>query len=157
MSHSREVKLMNKKDTAAPRGEIKAFLGEGTDFKGVLTFEGTVRIDGKMEGEIHTKDTLIVGESAEVSAEIDVNTIVISGVVRGNVTATGKVEVRRPGKLFGNIKTPGLFIEEGVIFEGNCSMVRGAGDEKRVPPISLSRAEAGREEAEKTVSGKKDS
>ena len=55
---------MNRKDTVAPRGEIKAFLGEGTDFKGILTFEGTVRIDGQMEGEIFTKDTLIVGESA---------------------------------------------------------------------------------------------
>jgi len=151
---------MNRKDTAAPRGEIKAFLGEGTDFKGVLTFEGTVRIDGKMEGEIHTKDTLIVGESAVVSAEINVNTIAISGVVRGNITATGKIEIQRPGKLFGNVKTPSLRIEEGVIFEGSCSMSHPAGEEKRVPPISLSRNEAGeggKEETEKTVSAKKDS
>lgn len=156
-SRSREVNFMNRKETAAPRGEIKAFLGEGTDFKGVLTFEGTVRIDGKMEGEIHTKDTLIVGESAVVNAEINVNTVAISGMVRGNVTATGKVEVRRPGKLYGNIKTPSLFIEEGVIFEGNCSMARGAGEEKRVPPISLSRSEAGKEDADRPASAKKDS
>jgi len=148
---------MNRKDTAAPRGEIKAFLGEGTDFKGVLTFEGTVRIDGKMEGEIHTKDTLIVGESAVVSAEINVNTIAISGVVKGNINATGKIEIHRPGKLFGNVKTPILFVEEGVIFEGNCSMSSQAGEEKRVPPISLSRSEAGKEETEKTASAKKDS
>src|SRR5210317_1717327 len=97
---------MNKKETTVARGEIKAFLGEGTDFKGILTFEGTVRIDGKLEGEVYTKDTLIVGESAVVGAEINVHTIVISGVVRGNINATGKIEVHRPGKLFGNVKTP---------------------------------------------------
>lgn len=123
-----------KEKTVTPaRGEIKAFLGEGTDFKGILTFEGTVRIDGKLEGEIITKDTLIVGETAMVNAEIDVHTIVISGVVRGNITSTGKVEVHRPGKLFGNIKTPSLLIEEGVIFEGSCSMTQ---EESKVSPLS---------------------
>jgi cytoskeletal protein CcmA (bactofilin family) len=127
---------MNRKDTAAPRGEIKAFLGEGTDFKGILTFEGTVRIDGQMEGEIFTKDTLIVGESAVVNAEINVHTIAISGVVKGNINASGKIEVHRPGKLFGNVKTPSLFIEEGVIFEGNCSMAHDADEEKRVSSIT---------------------
>lgn len=127
---------MNKKEPTVARGEIKAFLGEGTDFKGILTFEGTVRVDGKLEGEIYTKDTLIVGESAVVGAEINVHTIVISGIVRGNVNATGKIEVHRPGKLFGNVKTPSLFIEEGVIFEGNCAMAYDAAEEKKVSPIN---------------------
>ena len=128
--------MNGKKDkTANPaRGEIKAFLGEGTDFKGILTFEGTVRVDGKMEGEIITKDTLIVGETAMVNAEIHVHTIVISGVVRGNIISTGRVEVHRPGKLFGNIKTPSLLIEEGVIFEGSCSMTQ---EESKVSPLSV--------------------
>ena len=88
---------MSRKEPVAARGEIKAFLGEGTDFKGILTFEGTVRVDGQLEGEVYTKDTLIVGESATVNAEINVNTIVISGVVRGNINATGKIVVHRPG------------------------------------------------------------
>ena len=136
--------ISTKKDTTS-RGEIKAFLGEGTDFKGILSFEGTVRIDGKLDGEIITKDTLIVGESAVVSAEIKVHTIVISGVVRGNITATGKIEVHRPGKLFGNVKTPSIFIEEGVLFEGNCSMAhedKKVLEEKKVSPI-LTRKEEG--------------
>ncbi len=117
-----------EKTPPAPRGEIKAFLGEGTDFKGILTFEGTVRIDGKLEGEVYTEETLIIGESAVVAAEINVHTVVVSGVVRGNITATSKVEVYRPGKIYGNVKTPNLFIEEGVIFEGSCSM--GQADSK---------------------------
>jgi len=147
---------MNKKDTTAPRGEIKAFLGEGTDFKGILTFEGTVRIDGQMEGEIYTKDTLIVGESAVVNAEINVNTIAISGVVRGNINAADKIEVHRPGKLFGNVKTPSLYIEEGVIFEGNCSMTYDTSEEKRVSSISAPREEPGQEETNRTAAGKTD-
>ena len=133
---------MSRKEPVATRGEIKAFLGEGTDFKGILTFEGTVRVDGKLEGEVYTKDTLIVGESATVNAEINVHTIVISGVVRGNINATGKIEVHRPGKLFGNVNTPSLFIEEGVIFEGNCTMAFDAGEDKKVSDISSKTAES---------------
>ena len=146
---------MNKKEPTVARGEIKAFLGEGTDFKGILTFEGTVRVDGKLEGEIYTKDTLIVGESAVVGAEINVHTIVISGIVRGNVNATGKIEVHRPGKLFGNVKTPSLFIEEGVIFEGNCSMAYDAEAEKKVSPIT-SRPEEEPDTEDKSASSKTD-
>ena len=131
---------MNGKKDVGSRGEIRAFLGEGTEFKGILTFDGTVRIDGKLEGEILTKDTLIIGETAAVNAEINVHTIVISGVVRGNINSTGKVEIHRPGKLFGNIKTPSLYIEEGVIFEGNCAMAQV---EKKVTPIG-EKKEAGK-------------
>lgn len=137
---------MNRKETAAPRGEIKAFLGEGTDFKGILTFEGTVRIDGHMEGEIFTKDTLVIGETAVVSAEINVNNIAISGIVKGNINATGKIEVHRPGKLYGNVKTPCLFIEEGVIFEGNCSMAKSAEEGKSVSALPSQKEEPGPEE-----------
>jgi cytoskeletal protein CcmA (bactofilin family) len=127
---------MSKKEVSAARGEIKAFLGEGTDFKGILTFEGVVRVDGKLEGEVVTKDTLIVGESAVINAEISVHTIVISGTVRGNITATGKIEIQRPGKVFGNLKTPNLFIEEGVLFEGGCSMVQDAAGSPDIPSIA---------------------
>ena len=147
---------MNKKEPATARGEIKAFLGEGTDFKGILTFEGTVRVDGRLEGEIYTKDTLIVGESAVVGAEINVHTIVISGIVRGNVNATGKIEVHRPGKLYGNVKTPSLYIEEGVIFEGNCVMTEDASQEKKVSPIAAQAEEPEQEKENKTAAAKTD-
>ncbi len=147
---------MNKKEPATARGEIKAFLGEGTDFKGILTFEGTVRVDGRLEGEIYTKDTLIVGESAVVGAEINVHTIVISGIVRGNINATGKIEVHRPGKLYGNVKTPSLYIEEGVIFEGNCVMTEDASQEKKVSPIAAQAEEPEQEKENKTAAAKTD-
>lgn len=147
---------MNKKEPSTARGEIKAFLGEGTDFKGILTFEGTVRVDGRLEGEIYTKDTLIVGESAVVGAEINVHTIVISGIVRGNINASGKIEVHRPGKLYGNVKTPSLYIEEGVIFEGNCVMTEDASEEKKVSPIAAQAEEPEQEKENKTAAAKTD-
>ena len=103
-------------------GEINTLLGRGSEFEGKLTFEGTVRIDGKLSGEIFTDDVLVVGEGAEVSAEIDAGTIIIEGHVVGNVRAKRSVEIHAPGRVRGNIMTPSLFIDKGVIFEGNCKM-----------------------------------
>lgn len=106
----------------APMGEVNALLGRGSEFEGKLTFEGTVRIDGIFSGQIFTEDTLIVGEGAVIRAEIEVGTIIINGEVLGNVRAKGGVEIHAPGRLKGNIITPNLQIDRGVIFEGTCQM-----------------------------------
>jgi cytoskeletal protein CcmA (bactofilin family) len=108
----------------AGKDNLNAFLGDGTSFKGTLTFEGTVRIDGRLEGEVFTKDSLVVGEGALVNATIHAGTVVISGTVQGNITAERKIEIHATGRLFGNISTPSLVVEEGVIFEGSCTMGR---------------------------------
>ncbi|HUV59548.1 MAG TPA: polymer-forming cytoskeletal protein [Desulfatiglandales bacterium] len=102
--------------------EINAFLGKDTEFEGKLSFTGAVRIDGKLSGEIFSNGTLIVGESAVIKAQIHIADMVISGEVHGDIFAEKKIEITVPGKLFGNIKTPKLVLEEGVIFEGNCKM-----------------------------------
>ena len=112
--------------TSAGGGNLNAFLGEGTSFKGTLTFEGTVRIDGRLEGEIFTKDTLVIGEGAQVNASIHAGVVVISGTVHGNITAERKIDIHASGRLFGNISTPSLVIEEGVVFEGGCTMGQSA-------------------------------
>jgi cytoskeletal protein CcmA (bactofilin family) len=112
---------------SAGGGNLNAFLGEGTSFKGTLTFEGTVRIDGRLEGEIFTKDTLVVGEGAQVNASIHAGVVVISGTVHGNITAERKIDIHASGRLFGNISTPSLVIEEGVVFEGSCTMGQANG------------------------------
>jgi cytoskeletal protein CcmA (bactofilin family) len=102
--------------------EVTTLLGRGSEFEGKLSFEGTVRIDGKLTGEIFTDDVLIIGEGAEVSAEINVGAIVIEGTVNGNIHAKRSVEIRTPARVRGNISTPSLFIEKGVVFDGNCQM-----------------------------------
>ncbi len=108
---------------ALPATEITALLGRGTRFEGKLYFEGRVRIDGIFKGEIKSDDTLIIGDGAEVHAEIDVATVIIrGGSVHGNVRATQAIEIHAPGKLIGNISSPSLYIERGVEFQGSCRM-----------------------------------
>jgi cytoskeletal protein CcmA (bactofilin family) len=113
--------------------DVTTLLGRGSEFEGKLSFEGTVRIDGKLTGEIFTDDVLIIGEGAEVKAEINVGSIVIEGTVHGNIHAKRSVEIHTPAKVRGNIITPSLFIEKGVLFDGNCQMESSAaaGQEKR--------------------------
>ena len=124
-----EEKPMKRERDRLPTGNdnLNAFLGEGTSFNGNLTFEGTVRIDGKLEGEIFTKDTLVIGETAAVKAAIRAGMIVISGTVQGNITAEKKVELHSSARLYGNISTPLLSIAEGVVFEGSCTMGKKTG------------------------------
>ena len=103
-------------------GEVTTLLGRGSEFEGKLSFEGTVRVDGKLSGEIFTDDVLIIGEGAEVHAEINVGAVVIEGTVHGNIHAKRSVEIHTPARVRGNISTPSLSIDKGVIFEGQCQM-----------------------------------
>ena len=109
------------KDYNAPK-DANTFIAKGSEFVGKLTFEGTVVIDGKADGEIFSKGTLIIGPSGDIKAKINVETVVLSGTVNGNIYAAKKIEMHAPAKLKGNIQTPSLVIEEGVLFEGNCKM-----------------------------------
>ena len=101
---------------------MNAFLGKDTVFEGKLSFTGSVRLDGEFKGEILTEGTLVIGDSANIEADIHVSHIIVSGEVRGNITASDRIEIKSPGKVFGNIQCPTVVIEEGVIFEGNCRM-----------------------------------
>src|SRR3954467_4933543 len=105
-----------------PQGEITTLLGRGSEFEGKLTFEGTVRIDGKLSGEIFSEDVLVIGEGAQVNAEIDVGVIIVEGNVTGNIRAKRAVELHAPARVKGNIETPSLYIDKGVIFEGHSKM-----------------------------------
>jgi len=119
---------------SAEHAEITAFLGKGTEFKGVLSFEGTIRVDGRVEGEVLSKDTLIAGDEAYLQGEISVGTIISSGKIVGNISASQKVHLLVPGVIEGNIKTPKLIIEEGVTFDGKCEMAgqKSAAEQKVV-------------------------
>jgi len=103
-------------------GEINTLLGKGSEFEGKLTFEGTVRVDGKVSGEIFSDDVLVVGEGAEVHAQVEIGEIIVQGTVVGNIKAKRAVEIHAPGKVRGDITTPSLQIDKGVIFEGKCFM-----------------------------------
>ena len=102
--------------------EISAYLGKQTFFEGKMTFEGVFRLDGRFEGEIFDSGTLIVGETAIVKGKIGINTIIINGLVEGEVYAKVRVEIHPTGKVYGKLFTPILTINEGGIFEGHCKM-----------------------------------
>ncbi len=105
-----------------PKEEMNAFLGEGTEFEGKLSFTGSVRLDGRFKGEILAEGTLVVGDSAFIEGDIEVAEIIVSGEIKGSITASRRIEIHAPGKVFGNIQSPVVIIEEGVIFEGTCKM-----------------------------------
>jgi len=105
-----------------PKDEIGTFLGKDMEFEGEFSFTGAVRIDGRFSGEISSNGTLIIGESAIIKSQIHVTDMIISGEVHGDISAENKIEINVPGKLFGNIQTPKLVIQEGAVFEGNCKM-----------------------------------
>ena len=109
--------------------EISAYLGKQTFFEGKMTFEGVFRLDGKFEGEIFNSGTLIVGQTASVKGKVGLNSIVVNGVVEGEVYAKTRVEIHDMGKVYGSLFTPTLVINEGGIFEGHCKM-EGVWDEK---------------------------
>ena len=107
---------------AIPSGSYNAVLDKGSQFEGKLTFEGSVRIDGKFKGEINSEARLIVGEGGKIEATINVDSISISGEVIGDITAKSKVEIHAPAVVKGNIRTASLVIEEGAQFDGACTM-----------------------------------
>lgn len=116
---------MSRVDLSVPleSSQVTGVLEEGTVFEGKLCFEGTVRIGGEFRGEIFSHDVLIVGETAKVLANIEAGTVIINGEVIGNINAKHRVEIHRPAVFRGNITTPSLLVDEGVIFEGSSKMV----------------------------------
>jgi len=99
-------------------------LGKKTNFDGTLTFSNSLKIDGFFKGEIESTGLLIIENGAQVVADIRVRSIVIGGVVHGNITASEKLEMLSTGRVFGNIKAPRLKIADGVEFVGKCDMIR---------------------------------
>lgn len=114
------------KDLSVPVANtaVTGVIDRGCEFEGKLSFQGTVRISGTFRGEIYTPDTLIVGEGARIQGKIDAGTVVISGEVNGSVRAKHRVEIHHPAVFRGDILTPSLSVDEGVIFEGQSKMAQ---------------------------------
>ena len=108
--------------SAPSTGGLTAFIDQGSSFEGKLSFKDTVRIDGHFTGEISSENTLIIGETGEIEANIRSKTVIISGTVSGDVVAGNKVVLHKSARMQGNIETPSLMIEEGAALNGQVSM-----------------------------------
>src|ERR1041384_5736831 len=114
-----EITMITANSTASEgTGDISAFVGKGVEFKGTITYTGTVRIDGYLDGEIHTDGVLLIGEEAVIQAKITAGTIVCKGKVTGDVAAKECVKLRAPAVMNESVKTPVLSMEDGVLFTG---------------------------------------
>jgi cytoskeletal protein CcmA (bactofilin family) len=108
--------------SSSASGGLTAFIDQGSEFEGKLSFRDTVRIDGRFNGEITSENTLIVGESGEIDAEIRSKTVVVSGTVHGNIVAESKVVLHKSARVEGDIQTPSIVVEEGAMITGKISM-----------------------------------
>lgn len=107
---------------------VSFYLGRGVSHKGELNFTGKAHLEGEFQGRIQGRGTLLIGPSAVVEAEIEADQVIISGEVSGNVKAGERIELKKPGRLIGDLSAPLVLMEEGVHFEGRCHM---ALDEKQ--------------------------
>lgn len=128
-----ESKPVSPKTAPVASSEPHAYLDSGSRVNGKLHFDGPVRIDGQIEGEITAKESLVVGESAVVTAQIKGLSVVVAGKVSGDITASQRIEIRPSAKVLGNLTSPVLVIQEGALFEGHCTMQpEGAQDTRKL-------------------------
>ena len=105
-------------------GMIATVFAKDTELSGDLSFKKSLQINGKFDGEITSGGYLVIGEGAEVKANIKAKTVVLMGTVYGNIEAVNRLEIHADGKLYGNIRTAQLKIADGVVFEGKCEMIK---------------------------------
>lgn len=120
-----KVTIVAASSIANGAGDINAFVGKGVEFKGTISYSGTVRIDGYLDGEIHTDGMLLVGEDAIIQAKITAGTIVSKGKITGEVVAKECIKLQAPAVMNGNVKSPVLSMEDGVLFNGTLEMAHG--------------------------------
>jgi cytoskeletal protein CcmA (bactofilin family) len=112
-------------------GGLTAFIDQGSSFEGKLSFKDTVRIDGHFSGEITSENTLVVGESGVIEADIRSQVVIVSGTIHGNVMANKRIVLHKSARVDGDVETPSLVMEEGAVLNGKLNMA-AAGPKK--PP-----------------------
>lgn len=132
--------LKKSKQGAGPEATatITTLLGRDTFIEGTLTFKETIRVDGRIKGSVRSeKGTLIIGEHADLEADIQVGTAIVRGKVNGRLDAVQRIEIHAPAKVTGDLRSPSVAIDSGVVFNGHCVMERPDGaTTKPGPPVA---------------------
>jgi len=129
--------LSPQSQAATTPGRDRTYLDQGSKVNGKLTFGTPVRIDGQIEGEIDAHDTSVsVGKSAVVTAKIKAISVTVAGVVNGEISASQRIELQPSAKVSGSLTAPKLVVQEGAMFEGNCTVPPKAAREERKPGTS---------------------
>jgi cytoskeletal protein CcmA (bactofilin family) len=123
-----------------PLSTDHTFFSAGSRIEGTLELEGEVRLEGQINGKISGSGVVIIGEHANLQANVFAPTIVVHGVVRGELNAAERLELHRTAKVKGVIRAQRLRIDEGAVFEGECKMAEKDSprqEEKRAAALSL--------------------
>lgn len=110
--------------------QLSFYLGKGSSIQGEMSFRGQARLDGEFKGRINGEGTVLVGPEASLEASVSATNVVISGWVAGDVTASERIELKKPGQLRGDVSAPLVVMEEGVVFQGHCHMALSEDDER---------------------------
>jgi cytoskeletal protein CcmA (bactofilin family) len=125
-------------DNQTMAGGQTSIIAQGCKFEGKVEVRGTLRIEGEFKGDIGTPESLVIGKTGVVNGKVMVKNAIIGGQLIGNIVAENKIELQSGSHVEGDIKTKRLVIDEGVFFEGNCSM--GAGNSRNAPASPASGA-----------------
>jgi cytoskeletal protein CcmA (bactofilin family) len=130
--------MFKRKRKPMSRSGLTAFIGERSEIEGRYTFSGTVMLNGRFKGEISSTDMLIIGDKGVMNGNIRAGQVLINGEVVGNVSAAERVELKRAARVFGDVEAPVVVVEEGVIFEGHCRMIKVNPNTEGLPTRDLS-------------------
>jgi len=116
--------MLGKKDMDdfEKSGDLNTIIGKGSAVDGTLKVQSSLRVDGRIKGQVSTTDSLVIGKDGEIEGEIRVKNAIVGGKIKGKIFASGKVVLESKSSFYGELKTSKLVIDEGAIFEGVCSM-----------------------------------
>lgn len=123
-----------KSNKTAPK--IETIIGPGTEMEGNLGTHESIRIDGKIKGEIHA-NSVVIGEYGVVLGDVTATNVTVAGKIKGNISANDSLELLPKGQILGDIRTAKLMISDGASFEGNCQMIKADGQVIEVDPQNL--------------------
>jgi cytoskeletal protein CcmA (bactofilin family) len=129
--------MLGKKESVEPErtGDLNTVIGKGSVIEGTITVQNSLRIDGRIHGQVQVSDSLVVGKDGEIDGEVRVRNAVIGGRVKSRITASGKVVLEAHAIVHGEVKTSKLVIDEGATFDGNCAMSE-SGKPLALPEVS---------------------
>jgi len=114
--------VKNRSNADARGGELNTIIGKGTQIKGNLKVQNSIRIDGSVHGDVHSTDTVIVGKDGEVRGQVRGKHVLLAGKVQGNVMASDQVYLETKAVIQGDIRAARLVVDEGALFDGKCNM-----------------------------------
>jgi cytoskeletal protein CcmA (bactofilin family) len=127
MVYGKRGSVLNKRGEAmAARNDVNnCVIGENSVFEGRFFVSGSILIEGKFEGDIKTEEQVTVGPTGKVRTDIYARRVIVGGTLIGNITATEEVSLLENGKVLGNINTPKLIVEQGVVVQGVVTITAG--------------------------------